>query len=106
MSFKTKTQHPRAPFECFPEVLSEKAIEQRLRRACSGSGKRKASAGQAAQKMYEDPANRDCMADMLIASSFSKVSRIRKNVATVVCKRGPHSCVCVCVCLCVCVRVP
>eukprot|EP00439_Symbiodinium_sp_Y106_P058170 s958_g8.t1 len=59
--------------------MTEAAIDQRLRRACSNGKKKTASGGQAAVTMYKDLAKRDKMAKMLIAANFSNAV-FRRNV--------------------------
>ena len=56
-----------------PKVLSENAIDQRLRRACSVKGKRcTCSGGPEAAKLYEDLENRPTLARLLIDSGFAQ----------------------------------
>lgn len=54
--------------------MTEAAIDQRLRRACTNGKKKTATGGQAAVQMYKDLAKRDKMAKMLIAANFSNVT--------------------------------
>ena len=76
-----QTSWPSQPFKClkYPkiqrlhsEVLSESAIEQRLRRASTAGKKKGAAGGEAAVQLYKDVDNREAMTKMLIAAGFSK----------------------------------
>ena len=52
------------------QVLSENAIDQRLRSACTSKRKRRATGGLEASKLYED--QRDHLARLLIDAGFAK----------------------------------
>ncbi|CAE7520085.1 unnamed protein product [Symbiodinium sp. CCMP2592] len=54
------------------KVLSEAAIEQRVRRACNDGRKKKATGGPKAVEMYKDIDSREELARMLIAATFKK----------------------------------
>ena len=56
-------------------MLSEGAIDQRLHRACKHGSKKRASGGGEAAKLYEDPDQRDHLAELLIESKFSKATQ-------------------------------
>ena len=53
------------------QVLSEAAIEQRLRRACKNGKKKKATGGPKAVEMYKDVDARDELARILISAGFN-----------------------------------
>ena len=59
------------------KVLSECAVEQRVRRACTAGKKKQALGGQAAVTLYKDIDNREALTEMLIAANFQKDSRIK-----------------------------
>ncbi|OLQ11224.1 hypothetical protein AK812_SmicGene4984 [Symbiodinium microadriaticum] len=54
------------------KVLSEAAIEQRLRRACKNGKKKKATGGPKAVEMYKDVDARDELARILISAAFKR----------------------------------
>lgn len=70
------------------EVLSECAIEQRVRRACTAGKKKQALGGQAAVQLYKDTDNREALTEMLIAANFQKASRFKHFFRMIRC----HSC--------------
>ena len=53
-------------------MLSESAIAQRVRRACTNGKKKKALGGPEAVTLYKDSDNRDALTEMLIAAHFQK----------------------------------
>ncbi|CAE6972059.1 unnamed protein product [Symbiodinium sp. CCMP2592] len=59
--------------------MTQEAIEQRLRRACTNGKRKSATGGAAAVEMYKDLGKRDKLAKILIQSNFSK-SGFRKNI--------------------------
>ncbi|CAE7643563.1 unnamed protein product, partial [Symbiodinium sp. KB8] len=56
------------------QVLSECAIEQRVRRACTAGKKKQALGGPSAVQLYKDSDNREALTEMLIAANFQKGS--------------------------------
>ena len=54
------------------KVLSEAAIDQRVRRACTKGVKKRASGGPQAVELFKDVNNREALAKMLIDAGFSK----------------------------------
>ena len=75
------------------KVLSEQAVEQRLRRACTNGRRKKASGGKDAVEMYQDPRNRDDLAHLLIGAKFAKVTWIisHMHVLSGMCACGSHN---------------
>ena len=55
-----------------PQVLTEAALDQRLRRKCRDGAKRKALGGPDAVRLYSDPENRPMLMDMLIKNKFAQ----------------------------------
>ena len=53
-------------------MLSEAALEQRLRRKCRDGAKKKAQGGPEAVTLYADPENRPMLMDMLVKSKFAQ----------------------------------
>ena len=58
-------------------MLSECAIEQRVRRACTAGKKKQALGGPSAVQLYKDSDNREALTEMLIAANFQKASRTK-----------------------------
>ena len=59
-----------------PEVLSEAALEQRLRRKCAAGKKRKNPGAEDAIRLYQDLDNRPRLMDMLIQSNFNQLLQL------------------------------
>ena len=58
---------------CLPsQVLSEAALEQRLRRKCTDGNKRKAAGGADAVRLYQNTENRGVLMDLLIKNNFQR----------------------------------
>ena len=59
-----------------PEVLTDAAIRQRLRRFCKRRKSGKVPGGEDAHKLYQDMEKRDDMARMLVACGFAEAATI------------------------------
>ena len=60
-------------------MLSEAALDQRLRRKCRNGAKRKALGGEDAVRLYEDAENRPMLMSMLIKSGFKQAQLVGRK---------------------------